>query len=683
MLVQDIKDLPIISSIPKLIALDTETLSKGSYDLEGWSFAYIENGKIKSFFIPVAYSFSEEESMEYKNIDVKKSNAYMKNLCKGRRVIFHNAGFDLAVLKKVDIDIPDDMYEDTMLLHWDLDTERRHGLKKIMEVEYGRTVVTYEEAHGKGFEEFSKYADNDAKFTLFLFTKLITEAKKHPKTYQLYRKYELPYVRVLQEMNVYQNYIRVNQPLLKKYVEMLKKEISFVESILKSQLGDINFNSNPQLGKVLEEKGIPVKRNKPTANMVVKASQKGEEAIGNYTIGEPELKKLKKYGLIIDVLLYNRHLTKLIGTYYGKVFELLERIEKDVYVYTGWNFNHIGTRTGRSSSDVNQYPRDKDVLVCTFIGYLKQHKIIRNNIDYLPEDKLKPYIDSFKDESKLDDKERAAIEKLKLKAGQKEIIKECYEKATIDIRKIFIAMPGKIFIDADFSQIELRVMAHLSKDPVMCSAFINGEDLHAQTARDVTKKSGIKISRQDAKPINFGLIYGLSAYGIKKGLGCSESVAKTILNVYFRVYRGVKTFIDGTHVSAAKSHYVQTILGRRRNIDTLGINDDPGFGKDEQDRKRLWLRQNEAKNSAVSTKVQGTASDLLKIAMINIHNEMVKKNECRIIWQVHDELLIECDKKRAEEINKKTKYYMENAYKLDVPVIAESGIANNWRDAHG
>ena len=247
MLLQSNKDFPQLNTIPKIIAVDTETHPDMS--IEGYSFAYVENKKIKSFYVPVGHT--DLIDTKYKNID--RSCRWLKKLCFNRSVIFHNAQFDLEVLKKIGIKI--DNYEDTMLMHYTLDTERRHGLKIIMGNEYGKNVVSYEEAKKQSVEVFFKYADNDARFTLFLYYKLRKELKKFPNSYALYKNVELPFVKVMQFINYEDNYIRINKKLLKKYCNIITDEIDILENILTNKLGRINFNSPKQLGERLEELG--------------------------------------------------------------------------------------------------------------------------------------------------------------------------------------------------------------------------------------------------------------------------------------------------------------------------------------------------------------------------------------------------------------------------------------------
>lgn len=686
MLVQNKNQLPELNIIPKLIAVDTETLD-GVNGIEGYSFAYVEDKKIKSFFVPVAYEFSEEEIKKFVNVDLEFAFNYLSKLCKNRRIIFHNAEFDLTVLEKnCGIKIDDDKFEDTMLLHWVFDTERKQGLKAIMKNEYGKEVLTYKEARVMGFEEFSRYADNDARFTLFLYAKMMAEAKKHPKAYEGYKKYELPLVRVLQAINHTTNYVRIDEPLLKKYCDLCSSELEQIHKLLKSKLGDINFGSTVQLGKALEKVGYVIERKEPTAGMRKKAEKKGVEVIGNYQLDEKAINKLykKHKGLIFDLLIYNRGIEKLNSTYVVSMAEKIEKVTKDVYLLKGFHFMHHGARSGRLSStgpNMQNQPRDRIIFKFGYLVLLKDLGILKNSVLYMDDDKFYGYCLLSKDFEALDEKEQKKYKELLVQHSisnktLKFLKEHDFESCSIDIRKLYIAMPGKVFVDADLSQIELRMIAHLSKDKNMCASFRNGEDLHKSGAELVSKISGLKVTRQLQKPLNFGLIYGLHWTGLVRNTGMKKAFAKQIWESYFVVYEGVKRFIDKVHVSARTSHYVQTIFGRRRNMEEMGIND-------FSDSRKAFMRRNNAENASVATVVSGSSRDLLTVGTINIHNDLVKTGECRIVLQVHDELLIECDEKKAEEIKEKVKLYMENGMRLSIPVLAEANISETWRGAHG
>lgn len=659
MLVQKIKDLPKIGSIPNLISLDTET--KRDKSIEGYSFAYAVGNAIKSFYTPLNHDFSEGESLRYSNVNFDLGVMYLKNLCKNRRMIFHNAQFDLGVLADYGIKVQLKNVEDTLLMHWMLDTERLHGLKPIMKNEYGIETVSYDEAKLLGFDEFAKYGDNDARYTLFLYSQLIKEMRKHENTYESYRKYEIPFIRVMMGMNKYNNGVRIDYKLLKKYGEMVDFEINSLYELLKSKMGDINFNSTKQLAPVLEKFGYKVKYNAPTIHMIKMARNRGEEAVGNPSLGEGELVKLQKSqgGKIIEVLLYYRGMVKLNSTYISSYLEKVEKISDDVWELRGYNFNHTGTRHGRlSSSNPNQQNIVRDVILfkMNFLNILQSKGIISDSVEYLDGKQLSKIINA---------REKEVTEKFK--KHEKDIL-DAFEKSSVDIRKLYIPHPGMIYLGIDFSQIELRMMAHFSKDKVMLDAYNNGEDIHAKTRDGINKIVGKEImDRQFGKLTNFFLQYGGYIKSLAEMLGVSRKVAANIYYGFEKLYAGRTAWIKKTHIDATRSHFVQTIFGRRRNVGTIGITDLNNF-----------VRRNNALNGSVSTVISGSSSDLIKIAMLKVN----KLKDVYIKLQIHDELLIEVPEEKADILLPKVKSLMENAMSLDVPIEADGKKGYSWRASH-
>lgn len=668
MLVQKFGELPPITSIPQLISLDTETDDLENRNIEGFSFATNICGKLESYYVPIQHEFTEEESKQYVNIDFDDGIKYLKALCEDRRIIFHNSQFDLTVLEGYDIYVADGMYEDSMLLHWDIDTERDHGLKKIMKSEYGADVITYEDAKAMGFEEFARYGDNDARYTYKIFNDLFYHVKELGlwHTFELYKKYELPFVRVLQSMNHYKNGIRIDRDKLIHYMTLIENEIKIINTVLIDKLGDINFNSTKQLGDALVEAGYRVRRNEPTAKMIERAHAKGEEAVGNYLLNEGELIRLsnRQKGKVLNALLYNRKLQKLYTTYIKPLLESLVCVDEkeNVWVLYGYYFNHIGTRTGRLSGlrpNLQNQPRDKILMRLGMLMQLERKGLIKLKNYYMTEEDFN---------SIYNEREKEVGEKYK---DDEDLILGIRDFFTIDIRALFIPMPGRIFIGADYSQLELRMMAHFSKDEKMLHAYNNDIDIHAQTRDDINKMVGENVlNRQDAKTTNFFLQYGGWIKSLAKMLGCKQSVAKQIFETFNAVYWGRAEWVSDVHHNAKLAHFVQTLLGRRRNVDTLGINDRHNFS-----------RMANAQNGAISHIISGSSSDLIKIAMINLFLKHDAEG-LDIKLQVHDELLIEVDIDKADYFLPIVQREMENAISLDVKIIAEASTGMSWRDAH-
>jgi DNA polymerase I len=238
------------------------------------------------------------------------------------------------------------------------------------------------------------------------------------------------------------------------------------------------------------------------------------------------------------------------------------------------------------------------------------------------------------------------------------------------IRAAFVAEKGKILLSADYSQIELRIMAHFSGDPVLAEAFRNGEDIHARTAQEVFGVGPLAQTaehRRAAKAINFGIIYGLSPFGLAQQLGIEQKEAAQFINAYFSRYRGVKEYLDRTLVETRKTGEAKTLFGRIRPIPEINS-------------PQMQLR-NFAERTALNSPLQGTAADLIKLAMIAIDARLgEEKFEARMILQVHDELLFEAPVKEREALEKLVREEMEGVYKLEVPLVVEIGAGPNWRD---
>ena len=240
------------------------------------------------------------------------------------------------------------------------------------------------------------------------------------------------------------------------------------------------------------------------------------------------------------------------------------------------------------------------------------------------------------------------------------------------IRQAFEPSNGNKFISADYSQIELRVMAHLSKDPGLLSAFQEGEDVHSKTASEVFNVDIEDVSsdlRRNAKAINFGLIYGISAFGLGKQLGITRNLAAEYMAMYFEKYPGVKQYMESTKESASQNGYVETLFGRRLYLKEINANN--------------ALRRQASERAAINAPVQGTAADIMKIAMIRMYQALEKeKSEARIILQVHDELILDTPEKEIDRVIELTTEAMKEATLLDVPLEIDIGIGDNWDQAH-
>jgi DNA polymerase-1 len=242
-----------------------------------------------------------------------------------------------------------------------------------------------------------------------------------------------------------------------------------------------------------------------------------------------------------------------------------------------------------------------------------------------------------------------------------------------EIRKAFVPRnKNYILLAADYSQVELRIIAHLSGDTAMIEAFNQGLDIHTATASkvyDVALENVTKEMRRNAKMVNFGIIYGISAFGLSERLGISRGEAANIISSYFREYPGIKAYMNNQIELARKNGFVETMLGRRRLLRDINASNSVVRGF--------------AERNAINAPIQGTSADMIKIAMIQIHNHLKKNNmQSKMILQVHDELVFDAHRDELENLKKIVAGYMQNAVKLSVALETEVNTGENWLEAH-
>ena len=239
------------------------------------------------------------------------------------------------------------------------------------------------------------------------------------------------------------------------------------------------------------------------------------------------------------------------------------------------------------------------------------------------------------------------------------------------IRKVFLPEEGHLFVDSDYSQIELRVLAHLSDDEKLIEAFKNGQDIHRSTASlvfDTPFDEVTDIQRRNAKAVNFGIVYGISAFGLANDLNIGRKEAQAYIDSYFEKYPKIKAFLDKTVADAKEKGYIKTMFGRIRPIPELSSSN--------------FMQRNFGERVAMNAPIQGTAADIMKIAMLGVNRELKNRNmKSRLILQVHDELLIEAYQDEVEEVQMILKDQMEHAAELKVPLIVDMHSGNNWYEA--
>ena len=241
------------------------------------------------------------------------------------------------------------------------------------------------------------------------------------------------------------------------------------------------------------------------------------------------------------------------------------------------------------------------------------------------------------------------------------------------IREAFIPSDDEhLLLSADYSQVELRLMAHLSGDPSLIEAFANGEDIHAATAAKLYHKSIEEVTpdeRRKAKTANFGIIYGISAFGLAQRLDIPRKEATELIDGYFATYPKVKEYMDKAISDARQTGYVATAFGRRRVLRDID--------------SRNAVARGVAERNAINAPIQGSAADIMKLAMIEIHRRFSEEGiRSRMILQVHDEVIVDMLTSEREKVQRIVRESMEGVAKLSVPLISETGVAQNWREAH-
>ena len=246
------------------------------------------------------------------------------------------------------------------------------------------------------------------------------------------------------------------------------------------------------------------------------------------------------------------------------------------------------------------------------------------------------------------------------------------KKLGAEIRKMFVAGPGMVLVDADYSQIELRLLAHISGDEAMRDAFLSGEDFHTVTASKVFNvpiEEVTPVIRSRAKAVNFGIVYGISAFSLAQDIGVFPNEAKAYMDAYLDKYHGVRDYMEKIKAQAKADGYVETLFHRRRYLPEL--------------KSANFNVRSFGERVALNMPVQGTAADVIKLAMVNVHRRLKEeKLEARLILQVHDELIVECPESEAERVQTLLEQEMENAVHYSVPLIAEAHIGHSWAEAH-
>ena len=325
------------------------------------------------------------------------------------------------------------------------------------------------------------------------------------------------------------------------------------------------------------------------------------------------------------------------------------------------------TKTGYSTNaEVLEKLRDK-------------HPIINNILEYRQLTKLKStYVDGLGKVIDPDGRIHSSFQNTVTATGRLSSTEPNLQNIPVrtelgaELRKMFVAGEGKVLVDADYSQIELRLLAHMADDKAMIEGFRSGEDIHAITASQVfgvPQSEVTPLMRRSAKAVNFGIVYGISSFSLSQDIGVSVPKAKEYMDKYFAHYAGVRAYMDNVVVQAKEDGYVTTPMGRRRWIPDL---------KSSNFNKRAF-----GERVALNAPIQGAAADIIKLAMIRVRDRLLSEGlEGRLVLQVHDELIVECPVAETEQVCKVVKEEMEGAAALSVPLLADTAFGQSWAEAH-
>jgi len=393
------------------------------------------------------------------------------------------------------------------------------------------------------------------------------------------------------------------------------------------------------------------------------------------------LSEIETNGVLLDI--------DFLNIYRNEIYNKIITLEKDIYQLAGQEFNisspkQLGdilflklkiidnpklTKTKQFSTGETDllYLKDKHEIINYILNYRSLKKLLGTYIDALPKlinSKTNRIHTSYN---------QAVTVTGRLSSNNPNLQNIPIRTAEgREIRKAFIASENSIIIDADYSQVELRLMAHLSQDDNMLSAFKNDIDIHTQTAANIF---GVKIEevtkemRYQAKTANFAMIYGSSSFGLSQNLNISRTDAKTLMDNYFKTYPKVKEYMDKMIAQAREKEFVTTLMGRKRYLPDINSNN--------------GNVQKNAENNAINTPIQGSAADIIKLAMLNIDKKFKTENlKSKMIMQVHDELVFDVPIEEKDLVKQIIKQEMENAVNLSVPLLIEINEGKNWFDAH-
>ncbi len=554
----------------------------------------------------VALTFALDDSCTY-YLDIPAERSAALALLERLRPLFtstsslkvgQNLKYDLQVLLSYGIEVAGELF-DTMIAHYLLYPDMRHGLDELADKFLGYQMMSFEELiapqSAKHFdlrqvapERLQYYAAEDTHITYQLY-RYLRERLEAAELTRLFREVEMPLLRVLLRME--RTGVRLDKDCLARQGAGLKQRLAELEEEINTLIGHpININSSKQVGEALFDELQIVEKPKKTKT-------------GGYTTSEEVLEKLRDKHPVVEKILDYRGVKKLLSTY---IDTLPEQTYPDGKIHT--TFNQTIAATGRLSSS-------------------------NPNIQNIP---------------------------IRTPEGRA-------------IREAFVPEEGCTFLSADYSQIELRLMAHFRGDTALIEAFRSGQDVHQATAAKIYGLSLEEVTsdmRRRAKTANFGIIYGISAFGLSERLSISRKEAKELIDGYFASYPGVARYMHEVVEQAKRQGYVSTLLGRRRSLPDIN--------------SANAVVRGYAERNAINAPLQGSAADLIKIAMIRLEEELRSRGlRSEILLQVHDELNLNVPLDELDEVTHLVRTTMEAVYpELRVPLEVSIGTGANWLEAH-
>ena len=587
---EELNQLVELLSQQSEFCFDSETtgLELHTTEIIGLSFSFQLH---KAYYVPVPLQREAASELIHRFKAVLENEQILK--------IAHNIKFDMQMLSSYGVAVKGKLF-DTMLAHYLLDPEQRHGMDDLSAKYLGYEPIHIESLFSPKdknridmrkveLEKIKDYAAEDADVT-FQLKQLFAPMLEAEKLMALFEEVEMPLVPVLADMELCG--VKLEPQMLKTFgAELLEKIIEIERSIIEMAGVQFNVASPKQLGEVLFDK----------MKIVDKAAKTKTK---QYSTSEQDLEKIADKHPIINLILDYRGLKKLLNTYIDSLPDLVNA--KTGKIHT--SYNQAVASTGRLSSN-------------------------NPNLQNIP---------------------------VRTEEGRR-------------IRQAFVASDSEhILLSADYSQIELRLIAHLAQDENMIDAFLHHADIHAATAAKINNISQEEVTRDmrsQAKSANFGIVYGISAFGLSQNLAISRTEAAQLIENYFKTYPKIKAYMDNNIAFARNHHYVETLKGRKRPLKEINSPNQTLRGI--------------AERNAINAPVQGSAADVIKLAMIRIFDRFkAEKLVSKMILQVHDELVFDVLAQELDQVKQIVKEEMENVLHLSVPLTVEMGTGTDWLAAH-